>query len=71
MLYYIVSYRALPSGSVQTKNVTAPANQTTLTGLNKYTNYSITVSVLTIKGAGNVNAPIFIVTDEDSKLQDL
>jgi len=63
MLYYIISYRALPSGSVQTKNVTA--NQTTLTGLNKYTNYSITVFAFTIKGAGNVNAPIFIVTDED------
>ena len=71
MLYYIISYRALPSGSVQTKNVAAPANQTTLTGLNKYTNYSITVFAFTIKGAGNVNAPLFIVTDEDSKLQDL
>ena len=69
MLYYIISYRALPSGSVQTKNVTA--NQTTLTGLNKYTNYSITVFAFTIKGVGNVNVPIFIVTDEDSKLQDL
>ncbi|XP_067037309.1 protein sidekick-2-like isoform X2 [Acropora muricata] len=65
ILYYIISYRALPSGSVQTKNVTAPENQTTLTGLNKYTNYSITVFVFTIKGAGNVNEPIFIVTDED------
>ena len=69
MLYYTISYRALPSGSVQTKNVTA--NQTTLTGLNKYTNYSITVFAFTIKGVGNVNVPIFVVTDEDSKLQDL
>ncbi|XP_015768418.1 PREDICTED: uncharacterized protein LOC107347066 isoform X3 [Acropora digitifera] len=65
ILYYTVTYRALPSGSVQTNNVTAPANQTTLTGLNKYTNYSITVFASTCKGAGNVSAPFFIVTDED------
>ena len=67
ILYYTISYRALPSGSVQTRSVSAPANQTTLSGLKKYTNYSITVFASTIKGAGNVSAPIFIVTDEDSK----
>ncbi|XP_044170542.1 peroxidasin-like [Acropora millepora] len=39
ILSYTVTYTALPSGSSQTKNVTAPANQTTLTGLNEYTNY--------------------------------
>ncbi|XP_044172445.1 protein sidekick homolog [Acropora millepora] len=66
ILYYTVTYRALPSGSVQTKNVTAPANQTTLTDLDKYTNYSISVFASTIKGVGNVNVPIFIVTDEDT-----
>ncbi|XP_067037290.1 uncharacterized protein [Acropora muricata] len=65
ILYYTVIYRALPSGSVQTRSVSAPANQTTLSGLKKYTNYSITVLASTIKGAGNVSAPIFIVTDED------
>ena len=69
ILYYTVTYRALPSGSAQTRSVSAPANQMTLTGLNKYTNYSITVFASTNKGAGNVSAPIFIVTDEDSKLQ--
>ena len=51
--------------------MTAPANQTTLTGLNKYTNYSISVFASTCKGAGNISAPIFIVTDEDSKCADL
>ena len=66
ILYYTVTYRALPSGSVKTKRVSAPASQTTLTGLNKYTNYSITVFASTCKD-GNVSAPIFIVTDEDSK----
>ena len=67
ILYYTVTYRALPSGSVQTRSVSAPANQMTLSGLKKYTNYSITVFATTTKGAGNVSAPIFIVTDEDSK----
>ena len=62
-------YRALPSGSVQIRSVFARANQTILTGLNKYTNYSITVSASTSRGAGNFSSPIFIVTDEDSKWQ--
>ena len=66
MLYYTVTYRALPSGLRQTVVVAAPAHQTRLTGLNKYTNYSITVFASTCKD-GNVSAPIFIVTDEDSK----
>lgn len=67
ILYYTVTYIALPKGLRQTVIVAAPAHQTTLTGLNKYTNYSISVFASTIKGAGNVSAPIFIVTDEDSK----
>ena len=58
---------ALPGGSPRTKDVTAPANQTTLTGLNEYTNYSIAVSASTSKGAGSASSPIFIVTDEDGK----
>ena len=66
LLYYTVTYRALTRGFRQTVIVAAPAHQTTLTGLNKYTNYSITVFASTCK-AGNISAPIFIVTDEDSK----
>ncbi|XP_015750201.1 PREDICTED: phosphatidylinositol phosphatase PTPRQ-like [Acropora digitifera] len=65
ILSYTVTYRALPSGSSQTKNVTAPANQTTLTGLNEYTNYSITVFASTSKGGGNQSTPIVVITDED------
>ena len=64
---YTVSYRALPSGSSQTKKVTAPANQTTLTRLNKYTYYSITVFASTSKGGGNQSTLIVVITDEDSK----
>ena len=67
ILSYTVTYRALPSGSSQTKDVTAPANQTTLTGLHKYTNYNITVFASTSKGGGNQSTPIVVITDEDSK----
>ena len=67
ILSYTVTYRALLTGSSQTKNVTAPANQATLTGLNEYTNYSITVFATTSKGGGNESTPIVVITDEDSK----
>ena len=67
ILSYTVTYTALPGGSSQKKNVTAPANQTILTGLNEYTNYSITVFASTSKGGGNESKPIMVITDEDSK----
>ena len=64
---YTVTYKALPNGIELTKNVTAPTTQATLTDLNEFTNYSITVFALTGKGGGNVSAPIIVITDEDSK----
>ena len=64
---YTVNYTWLPSGPLQTKTESAAANQTTLTGLNEYTNYSITVFASTSKGAGNQSTPIVVITDEDSK----
>ena len=67
ILSYTVTYKTVPDGSPQTKVVSAPKNQLMLTGLNEYTNYSITVFASTVKGAGNVNAPIIVITDEDSK----
>ena len=67
ILSYTVTYRALPSGPTKTKVLTASANQTTLTGLNEYTNYSITVFASTSKGGGNQSTPIVVITDEDSK----
>ena len=57
----------LPSGTPKTEVVNAPTKQTTLTGLNEYTNYSITVFASTVKGDGNVSEPIIVITDEDSK----
>ena len=68
ILSYTVTYTALPGGRPQPKVVKAPATETTLTGLNEYTNYSITVFASTVKGDGNVSEPIIVITDEDSKL---
>ena len=45
----------------------ASTTQANLTGLNEYTNYSITVFASTKKGDGNVSEPIIVITDEDSK----
>ena len=67
ILSYTVTYKALPGGSPQTEVVNAPTRQATLTGLNEYTNYSITVFASTAKGDGNVSSPIIVITDEDSK----
>ena len=47
--------------------MSAATTQAALTGLNKYTNYRITVFASTVKGEGNVSMPIIVITDEDSK----
>ena len=65
---YTVTYIALPGGTPKTELVIAPTTETTLAGLNEYTNYSITVLASTVKGDGNVSEPIIVITDEDSKL---
>jgi len=67
ILSYTVDYKALPNGSPQTAVVNAPTTHVTLTGLNEYTNYSITVFASTMKGDGNTSVPIIVITDEDSK----
>ena len=48
--------------------VSVPRTQATLTGLNEYTNYSITVFASTVKGGGRISALIIVVTEQDSKL---
>ena len=68
ILSFTVNYRALPYGSLQTQVENAPTRQAILTGLDEYTNYSITVFASTSKGGGNVSAPVIVITDEDSKL---
>ena len=64
---YTVTYKALPGGSNKTVVANAPTTETTLTGLNEFTNYSITVFASTSKGGGNISDPIIVITDEDSK----
>ena len=66
ILSYTITYKALPGGSPQTKVVSAPRTQATLTGLNEFTNYSITVFASTVKGDGNVSEAVIVFTDEDS-----
>ena len=66
---YTVTYTALhPNSTTKTQFVPAPTTQATLTGLNEYTNYGITVFASTSKGRGNISEPIIVITDEDSKL---
>ena len=64
---YTVSYRALTECPAKAGNVATTENNFTLSGLNSYTNYSITVFASTVKGNGNVSAPINISTDQDGK----
>ena len=59
---------ALPDGNLQTKIVSAPTTRVTLTGLNEYTNYSITVFASNVYGNGKSSDPITVITDESGKL---
>ena len=68
ILRYTVTYKVLPDGSPQKKVVMAPTTQVTLTGLNEYTNYSITVFASNVYGNGKSSDPIIVITDESSKL---
>ena len=67
ILSYTVFCKALPDGSLQIKVVSATTTQVTLTGLNEYTNYSITVFASNVHGDGNMSVPVVVITDEDSK----
>ena len=66
ILYYTITYyRTYYNRFPQTVVVAAPTTQTTLTGLNQRTVYSITVSASTIKGVGPA-AYIYIATGRNS-----
>ena len=65
---YTVTYTELPNhGSPTAEVVIAPKRNATLTGLKKFTSYSITVFASTAEGGGNRSDPIIVITDEDSK----
>ena len=68
ILSYTVTYKALPDGRPQAKEVSAPTTQVTLTGLDEYTNYSIIVFACTVNCGGRISALIIVVTGQDSKL---
>ena len=67
ILNYTVTYAELPAGDSGKEIVTAPRRNAILTGLQKYTNYSLILSASTAKGAGNKCEPIIVITDEDRK----
>ena len=69
ILSYTVTYKALPDGSELTKEVSAPTMQATLTGLNEYTTYNMTVSASTSKGVGPASEHIVVITDQSSKFK--
>ena len=65
---YTVTYTKLPDGSPTDEVVViAPKRNATLTTLEKFTNYSITVFASTAKGGGNKSELIIVFTDEDRK----
>ena len=64
---YTVTPTELPNVSPIPQVVIAPKRNTTLTGLKKFTTYSITVFASTAEGGGNRSDPIIVITDEDSK----
>ena len=77
---YIVQCSAHPNGSVKMKEQVIDFHtwlnewvirrvSTSVTGLTPYTNYSIKVAAVNIKGfAGPYSNPIIAQTEEDSKL---
>ena len=67
IMSYTVTYKELPGGNTNSRVANATTAQATLTGLKKYTNYSIAVLASTLKGDGNASEPIIVITDEDSK----
>ena len=66
---YTVTYKELPGGSTNSQAANAATAQANLTGLKKYTNYSITVFASTSKGDGNASEPIIVMTGEDSRFE--
>ena len=62
-----VTYKEFPGGNTNSRVANATTTQATLTGLKKYTNYSIAVFASTLKGDGNASEPIIVITGEDSR----
>ncbi|XP_078355117.1 protein sidekick-1-like isoform X19 [Oculina patagonica] len=65
ILTYTITYESLAENHNGNVTVNYPAQQTTLTGLREYVNYSITVFASTVKGDGPDSSPIIVITDQD------
>ena len=65
IIRYTVIYKNIPDGTDKSKTVTTKTAK--LVGLEKYTEYSISVLASTIKGDGPPSIPIIVWTEEDSK----
>ena len=62
-------YRVLfkEEGDIHYQNATTVNQSLELTGLEKFTNYSVRVIAFTSIGDGNVSAPFTVSTDQDGK----
>lgn len=65
ILQYTILYRKTEGGEQKTSQVNSRSVK--LTGLAKYTFYSISVVAATVKGDGPGSSTITVRTDEDSK----
>ena len=71
---YKIIYQALPNGVNKTKIINISENSqseqdTTLDGLNEFTNYSIRVLAFTSEGNGPLSDAKVVQTQQDGKLQ--
>ena len=64
---YNITYHSLTENHSNSTTVDFPDRQVTLTGLEKFVNYSITVSASTKIGPGPASKPVIVSTGEDSK----
>ena len=65
--HYTVTYWKTEEGEEKPNHVNATTREVKLTGLAKYTYYSISVVAYTIKGGGPSSTAIDVRTDQDSK----
>ena len=64
---YSVRYEVQGNGSTQIMNVTGDTTtETTITGLNSATNYSIEVAAVNNAGTGVYSSPMVALTDSES-----
>ena len=66
IISYIIRYQRT-DGFDAVKTATVENQTGVLTGLEKYTSYTIEVAGMTIKGTGTFSSSISITTNEDSK----